>query len=104
MANNLANFQLAGGSDIAIGNYIGFYPASATVSAYNNITFTAPNYYNINPQAGKKDEYIIDNLLMYTKTKYTHGNNDTVFFTPAMTILEIPIAMDSGYFYIKTLS
>lgn len=103
MANNLANFQLAGGSDIATGNYIGFYPASATASAYNNITFTAPNYYNINPQAGKKDEYIIDNLLMYTKTKYTHGSNDTVFFTPAMTILEIPIATDSGYFYINNI-
>lgn len=101
--NNVANFQLADGPNLASGNYIGFYPASATVSAYNNITFTAPNIYNINPQAGKKDEYLINNLLMYTKTKYTHGNNDTVFFTPAMTILEIPIAMDSGYFYINNI-
>lgn len=40
---------------------------------------------------------------MYTKTKYTHGNNDTVFFTPAMTILEIPIATDSGYIYINSI-
>jgi hypothetical protein len=102
-ANHVANFQIARGFDLAAGDYIGFYPASATVTAYNNITFTAPNIYYINPQAGKKDEYIINNLLMYTKTKYTHGSNDTAFFTPAMTILEIPIATDSGNLYINSI-
>lgn len=98
-SNNIANFVVAGGS-MPSGDYIGFYPASA-MGAYNSIVFSAPYVYMIDPN--NIDNYLSDNLLMYTKTKYSHGSSDTAFFNPAMTILEIPVKTDSGTFTINNI-
>ncbi|NLE63745.1 MAG: DUF1566 domain-containing protein [Bacteroidales bacterium] len=103
VSNGLANFSVYGGGTMPTGDYIGIYPENATVNAYNNIEYTAPNIYYINPAEGKTDDYLTDNLLMYTKTKYYHASGDTAFFIPAMTILEVPIRTDSGSYYINNI-
>lgn len=103
VSNGLANFSVYGGGTMPTGDYIGIYPENATVNAYNNIEYTAPNIYYINPAEGKTDDYLTDNLLMYTKTKYYHASDDTAFFIPAMTILEIPIKTYSGTYHINNI-
>jgi len=86
---------------MSTGDYIGFYPASATVTAHDNIVFTAPDAYTIDPS--NVDAYLINNLLMYTYPKYSHGGDDTAFFKPAMSILELPIKTDSGNFQLTNI-
>lgn len=105
ISNGLANFSVYGGDIMPTGDYIGMYPENeyTTINAYNDIAFTAPNIYSINSTKEKTDDYLTDNLLMYTKTKYSHGSGDTAFFIPAMTILEFPICTDSGTYYINNI-
>lgn len=85
------------------GLYIGVHPTSATVNfATNKITYTAPSAYTIDPAA--PNAYITANLLMYTPTKYNHGTSPMANFTPAMTILEIPLKTDSGTYQITSIT
>ena len=97
----VANFSIVGEGSMSTGDYIGFYPASATVTAHDNIVFTAPDAYTIDPS--NVDAYLINNLLMYTYPKYSHGGDDTAFFKPAMSILELPIKTDSGNFQLTNI-
>jgi hypothetical protein len=97
----VANFSIVGEGSMSTGDYIGFYPANASVTAYNNIVFTTPDAYTIDPT--NVDAYLINNLLMFTYPKYSHGGDDTAFFKPAMSILELPIKTDSGNFQLTNI-
>lgn len=97
----VANFSIVGEGSMSTGDYIGFYPANASVTAYDNIVFTTPDAYTIDPS--NVDAYLINNLLMFTYPKYSHGGDDTAFFKPAMSILELPIQTDSGNFQLTNI-
>lgn len=101
--NSVARFVNNSGS-INNGNYLGFYPTSGSnisVSGYNNIVYTMPDSFIIN--SSNLDAYIYQNMLMYTKTKYVHGNGDTLKFGLAMTILEVELKTDFGSYTLNTI-
>ena len=101
-SGNTANFALINGN-MGPDNYIAFYPTTASVVSPFNITYSSPNAYAIDPS--DVNGYISDNMLLYTKNVYSHGNaNDTIVFHPAMTVLEIPLKSDSGSFIINTIT
>ena len=95
-----ATFNVTDGT-MTDGNYIGFRPVTATGNQYNNIVYTAPEYYTID--AADVEGYLTDNLLMYTATKYEHGTDGGATFNPAMSVLEIPLKTQTGEFVIKNI-
>lgn len=100
--NGTADFTSSGGA-IPDGDYIGVHPKNAAIDINDIISYTAQMGYDIDPSA--LDLYITPKLLMYTAAKYTHGNNTNLaLFTPAMTILEIPIKTESGTYHITSIS
>ncbi len=97
---NIASFEIPEENNLANGLYAGMYPVTAKPST----RFTIPDYYTIHSQSGEMDNYLIDNLLIYTKTPYNHGIDPYAVFRPAMTVLELPLKTDSGTIIIDTIT
>jgi hypothetical protein len=102
VVNNTASFSLASGS-ITPKNYVCFTnPANASVTAFG-VSYSTPSTYMID--INDVDNYISNHMLLYTKTKYTHGPaSNTALFYPAMTILEIPLQCTTGTVIINTIT
>lgn len=93
-----ANFSLPTGISLADDYYAACYPSTASPST----TFTIPDYYEINPN--NLSAYLNDNLLMYTQKLYEHGEDDRIELTPAMTVLELPLRVDTGTLIIDDIT
>jgi hypothetical protein len=101
-ANNAASFKLASGT-ITPNDYKCFTnPANASVTA-SGVNYSAPSTFLID--INDVDNYISNHMLLYTKTKYTHGHAGNIArLYPAMTILEIPLQCTTGTVIINTIT
>lgn len=101
-SGQIANFELMEGELQPI-NYMGFYPENIEMNTDRTLIYNAPSVFTINPS--NLSAYISDYLLMYAKTPYNHANpNDTLLFYPGMTILELPLRVDSGNLLIQSIT
>lgn len=99
-ADTSVTFSVSQGT-LAKTAYIGFRPISATVNAYNNIVFTSPDVYTLDPS--DPDDYLNDNMLLYTSIPYNHGSDSAAVFRPVMTVLEIPLQTLTGEYVVKEI-
>ncbi|NLE64060.1 MAG: DUF1566 domain-containing protein [Bacteroidales bacterium] len=99
-ADTSAIFSLSEGN-LNSAVYIGFRPISAIANAYNNIVYSTPDVYTLDPV--NPDGYLNDNMLMYTTTPYNYGSDTVAIFRPAMTVLEIPLQTLTGEYVVKEI-
>lgn len=101
-SGQIANFELMEGELEPI-NYMGFYPENIEMNTDRTLIYNAPSVFTINPS--NPSAYISDYFLLYAKASFNHANpNDTLLFYPGMTILELPLRVDSGNLLIQSIT